>query len=407
MALLKPFEGLRPPRELVRRLVAPPYDVPTEEVRHHAKGNEVSILRVSRPEIDLLGVDAHADQVHERGRSNLQMFQARGWLRREPRPCYYLYRQRMGTHVQVGLVGCASVDEYDAGMIKKHELTRPDREENRTRHLEALAAHEEPVFLTYRADHRIDALVAEHTRGVPEYDFTTEDGIEHTFWVVPEEANARIAEAFHDIPHFYIADGHHRSAAASRALANQRARGEEDGEHGLVLVVAFPHDQLRILDYHRVVKDLNGRSPEQLLTALQRAFVVEPSARKKPSRPHDFGMYLDTRWYTLTARPGSFEQTPTGALDASILQENLLGPLLAMGDPRTDPRLQFVGGGRGMAELERRVDSGEHQVAFSMLPPRLEELMAIADAGKTMPPKSTCFEPKLLGGLVVHAFGGE
>lgn len=405
MALLTPFEGLRPPRELVRRMVVPPHDVASiEEVRGHALGNALSFLRISRPEVDLPGVDACAAGVHEQGRCNLQSFEERGWLRRDSRPCYYLYRQRMGTHEQVGFVACASVDEYDAGRIQKHELTRADKEEERTRHLAALEAHDEPVFLSYRADPRIDALVAEHTRATPEYDFTTAEGTGHTFWVLPQEANRPFHEAFRRIPRLYIADGHHRSAAASRVHAHQRARGDPGGAHGLFLAVLFPHNQVRILDYNRVVKDLHGQSPERLLARLQRTFVIEPHLRKKPARVHDFGMYLGGRWYMLTAKPGSFPETPLGGLDVSILQENVLGPLLGMGDPRTDPRLDFVSGARGTAELERRVDSGQAQVAFSLFPTGMDALMAIADAGEVMPPKSTWFEPKLLSGLVVHSF---
>jgi uncharacterized protein (DUF1015 family) len=406
MAQLKPFRGLRPPKELVLQLAVPPYDVVSrEEAAQIAKGNERSFFHVSRPEIDFgPEVDEHHDVVYARGQENLGAFVERGWLRRDPEPVFYVYRQRLGDHVQTGLVAAASVDEYDRGDIRRHELTRADKEDDRTRHLDALGANDEPVFLTYRAQSGLDALMAEVTRAAPEYDFTSDDGIGHTFWTVPGSLVGRIASAFREVDRLYIADGHHRSAAASRVRRLRRERGAGEGGHDQFLAVVFPHDQLKILDYNRVVRDLNGLSPEGLLDRIRSRFEVVRTSEKRPSKLHAFGMYLGRSWYLLTARPGSFPQSPVGVLDVSILQDNLLGPMLGIGDPRKDSRIGFVGGIRGTDELERRVDSGEYAVAFSMFPTSLEQLMAIADANEIMPPKSTWFEPKLRSGLVLHPF---
>jgi uncharacterized protein (DUF1015 family) len=405
LAELRPFRGLRPPKELAQQLVAPPYDVVNaEEARAYAKGNPRSFFRVSRPEIDLPpGTDEHADQVYAKGRENLALFQREGWLQQDTEPCFYLYRQKMGAHVQTGVVAAASVEEYDRGLIKKHELTRADKEDDRTRHVDELGGNDEPVFLTYRASAAITALVEEGTRGAPDYDFTTEDGIGHTLWVVRGGLNARLQEAFRAVPALYIADGHHRSAAASRVHALRRERGLKGGS-GQFLTVTFPHDQMQILDYNRVVKDLNGLSPEELMRRLGERFEVKQGAQKKPDQAHRFGMYLGGKWYQLTSKPGTFEQTPTGVLDVTILQRNVLEPLLGIGDPRKDSRIHFVGGIRGMPELERLVEGGAWKVAFSLFPTSLEQLMAIADAGEIMPPKSTWFEPKLRSGLVLHLF---
>jgi uncharacterized protein (DUF1015 family) len=405
LAELRPFRGVRPPKELAQQVVAPPYDVVNaEEARAYAKGNERSFFRVSRPEIDLPpGTDEHADSVYAKGRENLALFQRNGWLKQDAEPCFYLYRQRMGSHVQTGVVAAASVQEYDAGLIKKHELTRADKEDDRTRHVDDLGGNDEPVFLTYRASSAIGALVEEGTRGAPEYDFTTEDGIGHTFWVVRGALNTRLQEAFRAVPALYIADGHHRSAAASRVHAQRKQRGESGGNDRFLAVI-FPHDQMQILDYNRVVMDLRGQSPEELLRRLGEKFDVKPGTQKKPDQVHRFGMYLGGQWYQLTAKPGTFAQTPTGVLDVTILQKNVLEPLLGIGDPRKDARIHFVGGIRGMQELERLVDGGAWKVAFSMFPTSLDQLMAIADAGEIMPPKSTWFEPKLRSGLVLHLF---
>ncbi len=406
MALLKPFKGLRPPRELAQKLAAPPYDVvSTDEARAYAKGNETSFFHISRPEIDLApDVDEHSEAVYQRGLVNLHAFISKGWLRRDPDATFYVYRQKMGSHVQVGLVAGASVEEYDSGQIKKHELTRADKEDDRTRHVEVLGGNDEPVFLTYRSDKRIDALVAEVMRATPEYDFVTEDGIAHTFWTVQGTANRKVAEAFKAVPHLYIADGHHRSAAAARVRHQARQKGRGAGEVDFFLAVVFPHDQMQILAYNRVVRDLNGLTPEAFLERLRDRFEVQEGPRQNPDRLHSFAMVLGGQWYRLSAKPGSFPATPTGLLDVSILQNNLLGPVLGIGDPRKDSRIHFVGGIRGLGELERLVASGLYRVGFALHPTSLDQLMAIADAGEIMPPKSTWFEPKLRSGLVLHLF---
>lgn len=406
MAFLKPFRGLRPPKELVQKVAAPPYDVVNaEEARAYARGNEQSFFHISRPEIDLSPeTDEHADAVYAKGLENLNRFIEKGWLVRDPGRTFYAYRQKMGEHVQLGLVAGASINEYDSGKIKKHELTRADKEDDRTRHIATLGGNDEPVFLTYRAQAEIDALMQRAIQGPPEYDFVTEDGIGHTFWVIRGELNDQIAKAFERVPTLYIADGHHRSAAAARVRKQYQQDFKGKGEHDWFLAVVFPHNQMKILDYNRVVKDLNGLTPEAFLERIRGAFEVRESAEKKPARLHDFGMYLGGRWYQLTAKPGSFEQTPLGVLDVSILQKNLLQPILGIGDPRTDKRINFVGGIRGVGELERLVNEGRFQVAFSMFPTTLDQLMAIADAGEIMPPKSTWFEPKLRSGLVLHLF---
>ncbi|MBX5482890.1 MAG: DUF1015 domain-containing protein [Myxococcaceae bacterium] len=407
MALLQPFRGLRPPKDLVQQIAAPPYDVMNrDEARAFSAGNEKSFFHVSRPEIEFgPDVDEHADVVYARGRENLNRFRQAGWLRMDEAPVFYVYRQKMGAHVQTGLVAAASVEEYDDGRIRKHELTRADKEDDRTRHIDALGANDEPVFLTYRADPAIDALIAEATRSTPEYDFTTEDGIGHTFWVLDRSMNPRIQRAFEKVPRLYIADGHHRSAAASRVRKLRRARGEAGAGHDGFLAVIFPHDQMQILDYNRVVKDLRGMTPEAFLARISGKFEIDDELPgKKPGALHHFGLYLQGRWRRLRPKPGTFPNTPVGGLDVSILQNNLLGPVLGIGDPRTDRRIHFVGGIRGTEELERLVDSGEYAVAFSMFPTSLEQLMAIADANEIMPPKSTWFEPKLRSGLVLHPF---
>jgi uncharacterized protein (DUF1015 family) len=376
-----------------------------EEARAYARDNERSFFHISRPEIDFpAGTDEHSSEVYAQGLRNLQRFQEKGWLRRDLEPTFYVYRQVMGTHVQAGLVAGASIDEYDLGLIKKHELTRPDKEDDRTRHIEALDGNDEPVFLTYRAQPEIDALVAELMRGDPEYDFATEDRIQHTFWIVGGETNARVAEEFGRVPELYLADGHHRSAAASRVRSRLRELGRKHGRQEQFLAVIFPHNQMQILSYNRVVRDLHGMSTQDFLAALTRSFEVERAGEGKPSRPQEFGMFLDGQWYRLRARPGSFEQSLRGSLDLSILQTNVLEPLLGVGDPRTDKRINFVGGIRGATELERQVTSREYQVAFFVYPTSLEQLMAIADAGEVLPPKSTWFEPKLRSGLVLHLF---
>lgn len=406
MADLRPFRGVRPPKELVRQIVSPPYDVVnTDEARAYVRGNPRNFLRISRPEVDFPpGMDEHSEAVYLQGRKNLELFKAEGWLRQDEEPCFYLYRQHMGSHVQTGVVASVSVMAYDAGLIKRHELTRADKENDRTRHVDTLGGNDEPVFLTYRASSTLNALMEEGTRGIPEYDFTTEDDIRHTFWVVPGGLNVSLGDAFRAVPHLYIADGHHRSAAASR-VHQLRSQHQKGGEYDRFLAVVFPHHQMHILDYNRVVKDLGGLTPEELLRRLGERFEVVRGAQKKPNRAHCFGVYMGGGvWYQLTAKPGTIERTPTGMLDVTILQNNVLEPLLGIRDPRKDARIHFVGGIRGVEELERLVDGGSWRVAFSLFPTSLEQFMAIADVGELMPPKSTWFEPKLRSGLVLHLF---
>lgn len=406
MSVLKPFRGLRPPKDLVLEVAAPPYDVVNaREARAYAEGKARSFFHISRPEIDFPpSTDEHDDVVYEKGLENLRAFRERGWLKADSEPRFYAYQQKMGNHVQVGLVAAASVEEYDGGKIKKHELTRADKEDDRTRHIEQLGGNDEPVFLTYRADTRIDALMRKVTAGTPEYDFVTDDGIAHTFWTMDAELTAQIEQAFREVPALYIADGHHRSAAASRVNKHLGTRAPASG---WFLAVVFPHNQMQILDYNRVVRDLKGLSTEAFLARVGEKFEVTPTDQKKPSQLHDFGMFLEGKWYRLRAKPGTFENTPTGVLDVSILQKNVLEPILGIGDPRKDQRIHFVGGIRGMGELEKLVASGEYKVAFSMFPTTLEQLMAISDADEIMPPKSTWFEPKLRSGLVLHVYGDQ
>ncbi|MBI5494691.1 MAG: DUF1015 domain-containing protein [Deltaproteobacteria bacterium] len=403
MSRVMPFAALRPPRGLAVQVAAPPYDVVnSDEARAYARGNPRSFFRVSRPEVDFpAGTDEHSAQVYARGRDNLRELISNGTLVADDSPRFYAYRQRMGKHVQVGLVACASVAEYDQALIKKHELTRKDKEDDRTQHIDVLGGNDEPVFLTYRARPDLDGLMAHVVSGAPEYDFVTEDGIGHTLWVIARDMGERIQRAFTEVPVLYIADGHHRSAAASRVHALRKGK---PGEHDAFLAVIFPHDQMQIMDYNRVVKDLRGQAPAAFLKAVEQHFTVTPTTEKQPGKLHDFGMYLGGNWYRLTARPGSWKATVLGELDVNILQENVLGPLLGIGDPRTDKRIHFVGGIRGMGELEKLVDKEGWAVAFSMFPTTLPQLMAIADAGEIMPPKSTWFEPKLRSGLFLHVF---
>jgi uncharacterized protein (DUF1015 family) len=410
VATLRPFRGVRPLPQYAAAVAAKPYDVlNSEEARSEAAGKPLSFLHVGKPEIDLPpDVDLYDPRVYEKGRDNLRRLMSDGILRQDDVSSYYVYAQTMGNHTQYGVVGCASVHEYADDTIKKHELTRKDKEDDRTRHVQVTNAHSGPIFLTYRAHPAVDSLVDAIRAGTPEYDFVADDGIRHQLWVVSDPAtNRRIEEAFRDIPNFYVADGHHRSAAASRvgrelAAANPHHTGSE--EYNFFLAVLFPHDQLRIMDYNRVVKDLHGRTPESFLTEVGRRFTVTPaSARVQPDAKGRFGMYLGGRWYTLQAPAAALAaQDPVERLDVSILQRELLSPILGIDDPRTSKRIDFVGGIRGLSELERRVHSGEMAVAFALHPTSIEELLAIADAAKIMPPKSTWFEPKLRDGVVVH-----
>ncbi len=403
MAIVRPFRALRPRPDAAVRVASPPYDViNTAEARTLAEGNPQTFLHVTRPEIDLPeGVDEHADEVYEQARLNLEAFVAEGLLTQDAEPRLYLYAQKMGEHRQVGVVGCASVAEYDADAIKKHEKTRADKEDDRTRHIETLSAHDEPVFLTYRADGAIDALVRAAEGMMPAYDFVTADGVGHTFWALSPEDSRALSEALEKVPTLYVADGHHRSAAASRVHKKLRGDG---GEHDVFLAVVFPHDQMQIMAYNRVVRDPRGRTGEQIVEALRARFDIVPASRPAPEKAKTFGIYTGGgKWWRATPKAWD-EADPVKSLDCSICQDQILGPELGVEDPRRDKHIDFVGGIRGASELERRVDSGEMTLAIHLFPTSIVELMAVSDAGLLMPPKSTWFEPKLRSGLFVHAF---
>lgn len=410
MAIIKPFRALRPPVALAEKVAALPYDVMnTDEARSMAAFNPYCFLHVSRPEIDLSAdVDIHSEPVYEKGRENLSRFISEGVLVHDQADSYYIYRQVMGAVVQTGLVVCSGVDDYQQGIIKKHELTRADKEEDRVRHIDLLNANDEPVFYTYRQDELISGLMKTAISRDPEYDFTTADSVRHTLWLITDpELIDSFTDAFAAIPALYVADGHHRSAAASRVrdlrrAANPEHTGEE--EYNYFLTVIFPDNELNIMPYNRAVKDLNGHTVAEFMAHVSRCFEITPlSGRPQISDSHRFGMYLASRWYELTAREDSFEgDDPVGSLDVSILQNNLLSPVLGIRNPRTDQRIHFVGGIRGDGELEQLVESGEYGVAFSLFHTTIDELMNLADADKIMPPKSTWFEPKLRSGLFVH-----
>ncbi|MDX1909377.1 MAG: DUF1015 family protein [Bacteroidia bacterium] len=412
MAIIKTFRGLRPLPALAAAVASRPYDViNTEEARAEAEGNPHSFLHVVKPEIDL-PADTHpyAPVVYETGRDNFQQLVAQGAFVRDSQDSLYIYRLEMDGQAQSGIVAAAAVADYLNEVIRKHELTRPDKEEDRKNHVRISRINAEPVFFAYPAQPELDLLVAGVEAGIPVYDFTAVDGIRHTLWVVDDPAVcAEIVRIFAEkIPFTYVADGHHRTAAAARVgqelrEANPDHTGNE--EYNYFLAVHFPDNQLRILDYNRVVRDLNGHTPESLLAAIGEQMEVIPQADVfRPSRPHTFGMYLTGKWYELQARPGTFDpQDPIGVLDVTILGRQILEPILGIGDQRTDKRIDFVGGMRGLGELARRVDSGEMQVAFSMYPVSMKQLMNIADGGFIMPPKVTWFEPKLRSGLVVYS----
>lgn len=409
MADIQPFRGVRPRKDIAYLVAAPPYDVLTsEEARDMAAGNPYSFLHVGKPEIDLPpGTDLYADAVYAKGKENFERFLREGTIARDTTRDFYIYQQFWGAHVQIGLVAAASCQDYLDDVIKKHELTRVDKENDRMRHIETLGAQTGPVFLTYRRSDAVDALVAEGMGRAPEVDITTSDGVRHVFFVVDDPGLVgRIRAAFAAIPQLYVADGHHRSAAATRIkVKRDRERPGRTGEEedNFFLAVIFPHSQMKILPYNRVVRDLNGLEPQAFLDRVGQKFVVRPDGPKAPARSRDYAMFLDGRWYGLEPRPGTFDPAdPIGALDVSILQTNLLAPILGIADPRTDKRIDFVGGIRGTAELEKKVGSGNFRVAFSLFPTAIEQLFSVADAGKTMPPKSTWFEPKLKDGLVVH-----
>ncbi len=411
MAVFKPFMAVRPLPEYADRVAALPYDVMnSKEAAEMAKGNPLSFLHVDKAEIDLPdGTDIYDEKVYLKAKENLKNLEKNGICKKEPLPCFYIYRQIMNGRSQTGIVGCASIDDYINNIIKKHEFTRADKEADRIRHVDYCNANTGPIFLTYRSNDTVSNIVSTWKASrKPVYDFVTEDGIGNTVWVVDDEkTNAQLAEAFAETNYLYIADGHHRCASAVKVGLKRREQFPDfDGteEFNFFLAVAFPADELEIMDYNRVMKDLGGKTKEEFLTAMSEKFIIEEIGTEayKPAARHTFGMYLDKMWYKLTAKEGTYpESDPVGSLDVSILQNNCITPVFGITDPRTDKRIDFIGGIRGLGELEKRCRE-DMVVAFSMYPTSLDELMAIADAGEVMPPKSTWFEPKLLSGLFIH-----
>jgi uncharacterized protein (DUF1015 family) len=410
MPLIRAFPGLRPAPGLAAEVAAPPYDVMNEaEAREMVQDRPWSFLHISRPEVDLpQGVDPYAPEVYAKAAENLQMMIDKGVLVRDAQSCYYVYRLTMGQHRQTGLVAAASVQAYDQDRIKKHEFTRPAKEDDRVRQIDALNAQTGPVFLVYPSAPAVDELLARVAQSEPDIDVTAADGVRHELWVVSDPSVvAGLTADFDAMPALYVADGHHRSAAGSRVGASRKDenpdhQGEES--YNYFLSVIFPHNQMQILDYNRVIKDLNGLDKQAFLARVAEVFSVEASAQPvKPAQVAEFGMYLDRQWYRLRLDAARIPaDDPVARLDVSLLADNLIEPVLGICDPRRDPRIDFVGGIRGLEGLEKRVDSGEMAVAFSLFPTRMEDLMAVADAGEVMPPKSTWFEPKLADGLVSH-----
>lgn len=411
MAKVKPFKGVRPPRELVTQVASRPYDVlNSEEARAEAAGNEKSLYHIIKPEIDFApGQDEHAPEVYEKAVDNFRLFQDRGWLVQDQKEHYYIYAQTMDGRTQYGIVIAANVDDYLDGTIKKHELTRRDKEEDRMKHVRVQNANIEPVFFAFHDNEVLEDVIRRVSAGKPEYDFVAEDGFGHHFWIVDKDSDIKtITEEFAKIPALYIADGHHRTAAAAlvgaeKARNNPAHRGDE--EYNYFLAVAFPASHLRIIDYNRVVRDLNGMSPAEFLEKLQYKFEVKDMGTLpyRPERLHNFSMYLEQHWYSLTARPGTYDDNdPIGQLDVTVSSDLILRDLLGITDLRSDKRIDFVGGIRGLEELKRRVDSGEMAMALALYPVSMQQLMNIADTGNIMPPKTTWFEPKLRSGLVIH-----
>ena len=412
MAVIKPFRGVRPPKSMVEEVASRPYDVlNSEEAREEAKGNEKSLYHIIKPEIDFpVGTDEHDPAVYDKAVENFKMFQEKGWLVQDDKENYYVYAQTMNGKTQYGLVVGAYVPDYMNGVIKKHELTRRDKEEDRMKHVRVNNANIEPVFFAYPDNAELDTIVAKYTSRTPEYDFIAPgDGFGHTFWVIDEKEDIdRITALFADMPALYIADGHHRSAAAAlvgaeKASQNPNHKGDE--EYNYFMAVCFPASQLTIIDYNRVVKDLNGLTAEQFLKALDKDFIVEEKGETiyKPSSLHNFSLYLAGKWYSLTAKPGTYDDNdPIGVLDVTISSNLILDEILGIKDLRSDKRIDFVGGIRGLEELKRRVDSGEMAMALALYPVSMKQLMDIADTGNIMPPKTTWFEPKLRSGLIIH-----
>ncbi len=414
MAILKPFTGLRPPKNIAHLVASRPYDVlNSAEARIEAAGNEKSLLHLIKPEINFSpDIDEHDQKVYDKAAEMFSVFQQKGWLVADPKEMYYIYAQTMNGITQYGLVGCAGVEDYLTGVIKKHELTRPDKEEDRMKHVRITSANLEPVFFTYRAVAELDSLIGGWVKEHPaEYDFTSVDGIGHQLWVIDDDQTiSGITRLFSGIPCTYVADGHHRTAAAAlvgseRKKNNPSHTGTE--EYNYFLAVHFPDNQLRIIDYNRVVKDLNGNSRAEFIRRLGEQFTVEMQGPEiyHPTGLHNFGMYLNGSWYSLTARKGTYnDDDPIGVLDVTISSDLILRDILGITNLRTDKRVDFVGGIRGLGELKKRVDSGEMAVAFALYPVSMKQLMDIADTGNIMPPKTTWFEPKLRSGLVIHTF---
>ena len=413
MAVFKPFRGLRPPRALAKDLACLPYDVMnTEEARKMANGKECSLLHITRSEIDLSAdIDTHSEQVYNKSVENFGKWQTNGWLIKDETPHFYIYAQTMKGRTQYGIAGCASVDDYLNGIIKKHELTRFDKEQDRMVHVRVNNANIEPVFFTYPAVKEIDEIVNKIVNSEkPEYDFVAEDGFGHHFWVINKtETNKLIEKLFTEkVPYTYVADGHHRTAAAALVGKEKRENNPSHNgteEYNFFLAVHFPADQLQIIDYNRTVKDLNGLTTKQLLERLESGFVIEEKGSKnyRPKKLHNFSMYIDGKWFSLTAKAGTYDDNdPIGVLDVTILTTQILSPILDIQDLRRSKRIDFIGGIRGLRELKKRVDSGEMKVAFALYPVSMNQLITIADSGNIMPPKSTWFEPKLRSGLVIH-----
>lgn len=412
MARIKPFKGLRPPVNLVEKVSSRPYDVlSSEEARAEAKGNEMSLYHIIKPEIDFPeSTDEHDERVYTKARENFDLFQQKGWLVEDAKENYYVYAQTMNGKTQYGLVVGAWVEDYMNGVIKKHELTRRDKEEDRMKHVRVNNANLEPVFFAYPDNAELDAIVARYTDAAPIYDFVADiDGFGHKFWIIDQEADIkRITEIFAGFEALYIADGHHRSAAAAlvgaeKAKNNPNHKGDE--EYNYFMAVCFPANQLTVIDYNRVVKDLNGLSEADFLKALEKNFIVEKKGADiyKPAKLHNFALYLGGTWYSLTAKPGTYnDNDPIGVLDVTISSNLILDEILGIKDLRSDKRIDFVGGIRGLGELKKRVDSGEMKVALALYPVTMKQIMDIADTGNIMPPKTTWFEPKLRSGIVVH-----
>lgn len=414
MAIIKPFKGLRPPKDIAKELSALPYDVMnSEEAAQMAEGKEDSLLHITRAEIDCpAGTDIHSETVYEKAVENFKKFQDKGWLVKENEPKFYIYAQTMDGRTQYGIVGAAACEDYNKGIIKKHELTRPEKEEDRMVLTRYTNANIEPVFFSYKSVPEINEIVEKIVKNeTPEYDFTAEDGFGHHLWPVNDAAtNKRLEELFDTkVPYTYVADGHHRTAAAARIGLEKKQQNPNhtgDEEYNFFMAVHFPDDQLHIIDYNRVVKDLNGLSKEELLKKLEEVFVVEEMGEEiyKPAKLHEFSMYIEGKWYKLNAKEGTYnDNDPIGVLDVTILSDHVLDKLLGIEDLRTSKRIDFVGGIRGLGELKRRVDNGDMKVAFALYPVSMQQLIDIADTGNIMPPKTTWFEPKLRSGLVIHS----